>query len=58
MQDKPKGFPTTQPNGEPLKPITEVLLNRRATNHFTDEPVPDEYLGSYFTTRRASSLGL
>ncbi|HEY0546484.1 MAG TPA: nitroreductase family protein [Pyrinomonadaceae bacterium] len=46
MQDKPVEVPTTQPNGEPLKPITQVLLERRATNHFTDEPVPDETLNA------------
>jgi nitroreductase len=46
MQDKPENYPTTQPEGEPLKPITEVLLNRRATNHFTDEEVPEEYLNA------------
>jgi nitroreductase len=46
MQDKPKNYPTTQPNGEPLKPISEVLLERRATNHFTDEEVPEEYLNA------------
>ena len=46
MQDKPANFPTTQPSGEPLKPITEVLLNRRATNNFTDEEVPEEYLNA------------
>lgn len=46
MQDKPVEVPTTQPNGEQLKPITQVLLERRATNHFTDEPVPDEILNA------------
>ena len=46
MQDKPANYPTKQPNGEPLKPITEVLLNRRATSHFTDEEVPEEYLNA------------
>jgi nitroreductase len=44
MQDQPTNLPTTQPNGEPLKPITQVLLERRATNHFKSDPVPDEYL--------------
>ena len=44
MQDKPTNFPTTRPDGSPLKPITEVLLERRATNSFTDEEVPEEYL--------------
>src|SRR5918912_2621690 len=42
MQDKPTNFPATQPNGEPLKPITEVLRARRATNHFKGDPVPEE----------------
>lgn len=49
MQDKPANYPTTQPSGEPLKPLTEVLLNRRATNHFTDEEVPEEYLNAILT---------
>ena len=45
MQDKPTNVPTTQPDGEALKPITEVILNRRATNHFkSDEEVPAEIL--------------
>jgi nitroreductase len=44
MQDKPGAYPTTQPDGKPLKSLTEILLERRATNHFTDEEVPEEYL--------------
>jgi nitroreductase len=44
MQDKPTQYPTTQPDGTPLKPITQVLLDRRATSHFLPDPVPDEYL--------------
>jgi nitroreductase len=46
MKDKPTNYPTAQPNGEPLKPITQVLLERRATHHFTDEEVPEEYLNA------------
>ena len=46
MQDKPTSFPTTRPDGSPLKPLTEVLLERRATNSFTDEEVPEEYLNA------------
>ena len=46
MKDKPTNFPTVQPNGEPLKPITQVLLDRRATMHFTDEEIPEEYLNA------------
>lgn len=44
MQDRPTNLPTTQPNGEPLKPITQVLLERRATSNFTSEEVPDDVL--------------
>jgi nitroreductase len=45
LSEKPSNFPVTQPDGEPLKPITQVLLDRRATMSFKpDEVVPDEYL--------------
>ncbi len=44
MDDQPKNLPTTQPTGSPLKSLTQVQLDRRATNHFAPDPVPDEYL--------------
>jgi nitroreductase len=44
LEDRPTDYPSTQPDGSPLKPITETLLERRATNSFTDEEVPEEYL--------------
>ncbi|HVF57362.1 MAG TPA: nitroreductase family protein [Pyrinomonadaceae bacterium] len=44
MQDKPTDFPDAQADGSALKPITRTLLDRRATNQFTDEEVPEEYL--------------
>src|SRR5262245_48431738 len=45
MSEKPLFIPTTQPDGSPLKPITQILLDRRATMRFKpDEVVPDEYL--------------
>jgi nitroreductase len=44
FEDKPAGFPTTQVKGGPLKPITQVLLDRRATSNFKAAPVPPEYL--------------
>jgi len=45
MGEKPSNFPVTQPDGPPLKPITQVLLDRRATMRFKpDEPVPDDFL--------------
>ncbi|MGB9180536.1 MAG: nitroreductase family protein [Pyrinomonadaceae bacterium] len=44
MQDKPTNIPETQPDGKPLKSIAQVLLERRATNHFKSDTVPDEFL--------------
>lgn len=45
LSEKPSNFPAAQPDGAPLKPITEVLLDRRATRSFKpDEVVPDEFL--------------
>lgn len=46
MQDKPTNLPKTQADGTPLKPLTEVLLERRATSHFTSDSVPDEILNA------------
>jgi nitroreductase len=44
LEDRPKRLPTTQPDGSPLKPITDVVLDRRGTINFTDAEVPDEVL--------------
>jgi nitroreductase len=44
MQDKPSALPATQPGGSPTKPLPQVLLDRRATNHFLPDEVPEEYL--------------
>jgi nitroreductase len=44
VQDKPANLPRTRPDGQPLKPLTEVLLERRATNRFSPDEVPEEYL--------------
>jgi nitroreductase len=46
FDDKPSQFPTTQVKGGPLKPITQVLTERRATSHFKPDPVPQEYLNA------------
>jgi nitroreductase len=48
-QDKPSVFPREQVTGAPLKPITQVLLDRRATARFKRDPVPDEYLRAILT---------
>ena len=42
--DKPTDIERARPDGSPLKPINEVLLERRATNNFTDEEVSAEVL--------------
>jgi nitroreductase len=45
MTEKPSEFPTAQHDGAPLKPITQAMLDRRATMHFkSDEAVPDQFL--------------
>src|SRR5262249_38481239 len=44
MDDQPKNLPLTQPQGAPQKPLTQILLDRRATSHFQDEEVPAAYL--------------
>jgi nitroreductase len=45
MQEKPTDLPNTRPDGQPLKPITEVVLERRATIHFKeDEEIPEDIL--------------
>jgi nitroreductase len=46
MQDKPKQLPTSRPDGAALKPITGVLLDRRATSHFVSDEMPEEYLNA------------
>jgi nitroreductase len=44
FQDKPTSFPQKCPDGKALKPLTQALLNRRATSHFKPDSVPEEYL--------------
>ncbi len=44
MKDRPGDLPRTRPDGEPLKPITDVMLERRATQQFLPDEVPEEYL--------------
>ena len=43
MRDKPQ-LPPTGVDGSPLKSITHVLLDRRATSHFRPDPVPPAIL--------------
>ena len=46
MQDKPTNLPATQPGGEPLKPFTQAVVERRATNAFAPDEVPEETLNA------------
>lgn len=46
LVDKPENLPEQQVNGGPLKSIVETILERRATNHFKPDPVPEEYLNA------------
>ncbi|HEX8180993.1 MAG TPA: nitroreductase family protein [Pyrinomonadaceae bacterium] len=46
MDDKPQNLPATQMNGEQLKPFTQAVMERRATNQFLPDEVPDEYLNA------------
>ena len=44
MQDQPQKLPSTQPDGSHLKPLPQLLLERRATSHFLPDEVPENYL--------------
>jgi nitroreductase len=44
FQDKPTQFPEHCLDGKTMKPLTQVLLDRRATPHFKEDQVPEEYL--------------
>ena len=57
MQDKPSNLPITQPNGDALKSIIDVMLERRATMHFAPDPVPDEYLSAILSLAAQAPSG-
>src|SRR5438105_4368516 len=40
------GIPETRPDGQTLKSLTRVVMERRATSHFQPDPVPPEYLNA------------
>jgi len=44
FEDQPTQFPANAVDGGPLKPLTQALIDRRATSHFKSDPVPEEYL--------------
>ena len=53
-------FPATQTDGSPLKSITSVLLQRRATSGFRPEEVPEEFVNAIlgFAAQAPSSYNL
>jgi nitroreductase len=46
MENRPNSFPTSLPEGGPLKSLTQVLLDRRATTEFSSDEVPLEFLNA------------
>lgn len=57
MQDKPTNLPATQPSGEKLKSIIDVALDRRATNNFAPDPVPEEFLDAILSLAAQAPSG-
>lgn len=57
MEDKPTHYPRHQDNGSPLKPLTQVLLDRRATNHFQSADVPKEFLNAILSLAAQAPSG-
>ena len=57
MDDQPQSLPATQPGGKPLQPLTQVLLERRATSHFEPDEVPQEYLDAILKLAAQASSG-
>lgn len=60
LQDRPSNYPTTRADGSPLKPFTEAVLERRATQSFLPDEVPQEYLDAIlrFGTQAPSGYNL
>jgi len=60
FQDKPSVYPKNRTDGKAMKPLTQVLLDRRATSHFKPDAVPEEYLEAIlqFATQAPSGYNL
>ena len=60
FRDKPAAYPARGADGKPLKPLPQVLLDRRATAHFKPDSVPEEYLEAIlrFGTQAPSGYNL
>jgi len=46
MEDKLTNLPATQPGGQPLRLFAEAVVERRATNAFAADEVPEETLNA------------
>ncbi|MDQ2854990.1 MAG: nitroreductase family protein [Acidobacteriota bacterium] len=57
MQDKPTNLPRKQFNGAELKSIIDVMLERRATMHFSPEPISDDYLNAILSLATQAPSG-
>lgn len=57
VAEKPSNLPTIGRTGDLLKPVTDVILERRATWHFEPDPVPDEYLHAILTLAAQAPSG-
>ncbi len=57
MQDKPENLPTTQANGSAIKSIVDVMRDRRATVHFSAEPIPEQYLNAILSLAAQAPSG-
>src|SRR5262245_25275634 len=57
MDNQPAALPAKQVNGSPLKPITQAILERRATPHFLPDLVPDNYLDAIVRLALQASSG-
>ncbi len=57
MEDQPKTLPAAQPDGSPLKPFGKLMLERRATNHFEPDDVPNEYLNAILSLAAQAPSG-
>jgi nitroreductase len=60
FQEKPASFPERCPDGRPMKPLVQALLDRRDTSHFKPDPIPQEYLDAIlqFAAQAPSSYNL
>ena len=57
LRDRPQWLPLNQENGQPVKPIAQVVLDRRATTHFRPDPIPESVLRAILEITAQSPSG-